>query len=289
MRRAKLLAHVSIITLALLSTGLTWGVAEVESRSSMSWGSQDQTPPEGSSLDLLKKMEHLQQEVQELRGKVEEQAYQLQQVQDSQKKLYLDLDSRIGNHTSVSQSKSAPAATTGINLDDKDEITIPDSGGIDLDNPKSASTNTKATSKTLSAVMPSPEAIVAEEKAYQQAYRLVQRKDYDGAVAAFQSLNQRFPQGKYLPNANYWLGEIYLTRQQYELAAKSFEGVYQQFPQHPKAADALLKMGYVAYGQGQFKRAESIFNQVKSKYAGSTSSQLADAKLSQLQHDGRIT
>jgi tol-pal system protein YbgF len=265
----KLLARLSLATFALLTTGLTWGVAEVESRNTGGvWVTQDQSPPEGSSLDLMKKIEFLQQEMQELRGKVEEQAYTIQQMQEAQKKLYVDLDSRISGGASKSP-------TTGIDIDDN---------ALDLD---SHTSTTNSPTLHLSTTMPSPEAIVAEEKAYQQAYRLVQRKDYDGAVAAFQALNQQFPQGKYSPNANYWLGEIYLTRHQFDLANQAFDLVYRQYPQHPKAADALLKMGYVAYGQGQFKRAETLFNQVKSKFPNSTSSQLADAKLSRMAHDGQ--
>ena len=64
-------------------------------------------------MDLIKKIEYLQREVQELRGKVEEQSHTISQMQDAQKKLYVDLDSRI----SGSSSKSP---TAGIDLDDKE-------------------------------------------------------------------------------------------------------------------------------------------------------------------------
>lgn len=281
----KCLARVSIVMLALFSTGLTYGVAEVESRSSSgAWGSQDHASSEGSTLDLIKKIEYLQQEMQELRGKVEEQAYTIQQLQASQKKIYVDLDSRIGQGAGSAHHVKSDNSGVSLDLDGDETLEAPPTTGtLNLDNNAA-----QPVMSTLSATTASPEAIIAEERAYQQAYRLIQRKDHDGAVIAFQALNKQYPQGKYLPNANYWLGEIYLTKNQFDLAAQAFESVYRGYPTHPKAADALLKMGYVAYGQGDYKRAESIFNQVKSKYANSTSSQLADAKLSRMQHEGQI-
>src|SRR4029079_6516540 len=104
----------------------------------------------------------------------------------------------------------------------------------------------------------SPQEKALEEKAYQNAYHLIQNKDYDKAMISLKSLVKSFPQGKYVPNAQYWLGEIYLSKGDLELAATAFDTVYHQYPQHPKAADSLLKLGYVEYAKGEWKRSQAL-------------------------------
>lgn len=281
-------AKATIFSLILGCAGTAFAVADVESRmSSGPWGSENSAAM-GARMDMLKKMEYLQLEVQELRGKLEEQAYLLQKMQDNQKKLYADLDMRMKDSA---PAKSTNTANFGITLDDPED-NYPQTGPVlDLDqNTHQAQPPKMKTveSMDLSAMQLSPENIVAEEKAYQQAYRLIQKKDYNGAEIAFKSFQERFPKGKYLPNVHYWLGEIYMAKNQFDLAAKSFENVYRDYPEHPKAADALLKMGYVEYARGHYKRAEAIFNKVKMQFAGSTSAQLAEGKISRMLHEGRI-
>lgn len=256
------------ITLSLPLSGIAWGGAKVESRSQPS-AQQQLESYEQTSLDMLKKMEFLQQEVQELRGKVEEQTYQVQQLQEQQKKLYLDLDKRLRD------GNGAKASTTSEVSPDATQQKAAAQSGVQF----------VADEPTVS--VPA-EASASEEKAYQTAYYLIQNKDYDGALTAFQSLATNHPQGKYLPNAYYWLGEIYLVRGNLDLAADAFNKVYQNYAQHPKAADSLLKLGYVEYNKGQWKRAEQFFVQVKNQFPGSTSSQLADSKLQKMQQEGHL-
>jgi tol-pal system protein YbgF len=250
-----------ILTLPLFS-GVVWAMADVETRSQPGGAFQEASDEQNSGLELLKKMEFLQREVQELRGKVEEQNYQLQQLQDHQKKLYLDLDKRLREGSPSNISQVAPAAT-GITLDIGDEV------------------------PTAASIAP-PGAIEGEEKAYQKAYQLVQNKDYDGALLAFNSVVTQFPQGKYFPNSQYWLGEIYLIKRSLDLASLAFTTVYKNYPAHPKAADSLLKLGYVEYAKGQWKQSQTLLEQVKTQFPGSTSAQLADARIQKMHHEGHL-
>jgi len=288
----------AVAALALFPTGLTWALPDVESRSrSPSWSAEEAQSQEGSSRDLIKQMEFLQQEVMELRGKVEEQTHELQQLQASQKKLYLDLDQRIQSPSAAPKISEA----SGIHTDVEDEVRSSNTPGVLEIGPAGevtqSSTQTKhqvavsaavSADTALMAAMPKAEEMIAEEKAYQQAYRLVQKKDFDGAIAAFKSLAKSFPHGKYIANANYWLGEIYLVKGDYDLAHVAFETVYHNYPQHPKAADSLLKLGYVAYAKGEWKHSQELLNQVKSQFPGTTSSQLADSRLDRMHQEGRL-
>lgn len=260
------IACIAVAMLALLSSVAgAWPAADVESRANHNWdsenGMQGNRGAERSALDMMKKMEFLQQEVQELRGKVEEQNYQLQQLQEHQKKLYIDLDRRL--------REGSPTKTSGAS-------------------PLSLDEDVQAPSQIVAETATSMSDPQAEEKAYQSAYRFVQSKDYESALAGFKSLVSSFPNGKYVPNANYWLGEIYLVKGELDLSFAAFERVYREHPQHPKAADSLLKLGYVEYAKGQWQRANELLKQVKNQYPGSTSAQLADLRLDKMRQEGHL-
>src|SRR5262249_49397100 len=152
-------------------------------------------------------------------------------------KLYLDLEKKI-------QSAATPKP-------------VNDNSGITFDTDESP---VKPATTTAPANEPDK---AAEEKAYQQAYHLIQIKDYEGALVAFKALITSFPKGKYQPNAYYWLGEIYVAKGNLDLAAQSFNTVFSLYPEHPKAPDALLKMGYVEYAKGQWQRSKQFLSQVK--------------------------
>jgi tol-pal system protein YbgF len=247
----------------LFVTGMAFALPEVESHTRSGWvnASPSGDPDENPTLDLLRKVEFLQQEVQELRGKVEEQNYQISQLKDNQKKLHVDpAQSPVG----VSSESS------GVTIDSSDMPLHP-AGPVN--------------SSTLGAAH---DVGMAEEKAYQQAYHLLQNKNFNDAQLAFKSLIKSFPTGKYIPNAHYWLGEIYMAKGDLSLAYESFDSVYKLYPQHPKAADCLLKLGYVEYAKGQWKRSQELLAQVKNQFPGSTSAQLADARLQRMHKEGHL-
>lgn len=245
--------------LSLCTTEIAFSLVRVETRSHnpSTWEEENTAP--NPSLDLLRQLTFVQQEVQELRGKLEEQAYQLQQLQEQQKKRYLDLERRLEACSTLSNAT--------INLDDH-----------------SLSSSTMQIKP--SGVTSQNQPFIGEEKAYQRAYHFIQTKDYENALLAFKNFLVEFPQGKYFPNAQYWLGEIYFTKGELDLAAQAFEMVYQHYPQHPKAADSLLKLGYVEYNKGQWKRSQQLLKQVTTQFPGSTSAQLAQARLEKMHYEG---
>jgi len=212
---------------------------------------EEASTPSPQTFEQSKKIEYLQQEIQDLRGKVEEQAHAIEQLQEQQKKHQGDLD--------AAQSVSGLAVPSAL-----------------------APSSTPALSAELLPVEPNPE----EERAYQSAYQLIQNKEYDAALAAFKGLVSNFPQGTYTPNGYYWLGEISLVKGDLALAAQSFGIVFQRYPQHPKAADSLLKLGYIEYANGRWTQAKDLLNRVKAQFPGTTSAQLAQSRLDKIRQEG---
>ncbi len=212
--------------------------------------------------ELFYQLQVLQQEVQELRGLVEEQSYQLNRLARDQKEQYIDLDRRVaGLTTGAAVAGGASAAAGGS--------TAP-SGGLSAGGQGAAAGSAAAPV----AALPSASG-VSEREAYQAAFDLMKARQFDQSIAAFNSLISDYPNGQFTPNAFYWLGELHLAQQNTEQARQSFMQVINLYPDHPKIPDTLYKLGVAYHRLGDTSRALDYFGQVQSNYPQSSAAGLA--------------
>ena len=217
--------------------------------------------------ELFYQLQVLQQEVQELRGLVEEQSYQLNRLARDQKEQYIDLDRRVaGLATGAAGVASAPAQGAAPAASGSLSTPQPATGGA-----------APATAAGTGAVAAQPGAAsgVSEREAYQSAFDLMKGRQFDESIAAFNSLILRYPNGQYTPNAYYWLGELHLAQQDTEQARQSFMQVINLYPDHPKVPDTLYKLGVAYHRLGDTDRAMEYFSQVQSRYPQSSAAGLA--------------
>ena len=108
-----------------------------------------------------------------------------------------------------------------------------------------------------------------EGDAYRAAYGLVRSQQFDDAVSAFKAFLQSYPDGRYAPNAHYWLGELYLvvSPQDLESSRQSFSLLLSQYPDNAKVPDALYKLGKVQFLKGNRDRARQYFDQLINDYS----------------------
>jgi len=197
----------------------------------------------GVQLELQSGLAALQQELSELRGSLESQAYQLQQITERQRELYLELDRRLASLPS--QPAAEPAA----------KVAKPEGYSSDL----------------------------SENQAYDQAVKLVlEDKNYEAAVPAFEAFLARYPTSTYAANASYWLGQLLYNQGNTAGAEQAFVKVVKEFPGSNKRADSLLKLGLIAAQQGQGQQAKTYLQQVVDEYPQSASAKLAKNKLAEL-------
>ncbi|KGE02595.1 TPR repeat protein [Pseudohaliea rubra DSM 19751] len=194
--------------------------------------------------NLFIQLQRLQQEVMQLNGKVEEQAYELRRLKEQSLERYLDLDRRL----------AGSGAPTSGNTGESTVIGMPDAG-----------------SGAEAAEQP------GEGDAYRAAYARVRNQEFDAAVAAFKQFLERFPDGRYAPNAHYWLGELYLVLQppDPEAARQSFMLLLDQYPGNSKEPDALYKLGRVHYIKGNRERSREFMDRVLRQYPDSSAAGLA--------------
>lgn len=228
--------------------------------------------------ELYYQLQTLQQEVQDLRGLVEEQAHQLKRLRKDQKSQYLDLDRRMQGVSSSGGQRGAqdrtstaparaPAAPAGGNEQPQlrdGELYVPVAGAGSATgggNPAPAANSGAADSN--------------ERKAYGEAIGLMKARQFDESILSFNRLVVDYPGGSYNGHAFYWLGELYLAKGQDAKARQQFVQVIDLYPDHAKVPDALYKIGVVYHRQGDKHRALEYLNRVRAEHAGSNAAGLA--------------
>lgn len=82
------------------------------------------------------------------------------------------------------------------------------------------------------------------QSAYEEAYGLLQKGDYDGAERGLQAFLKAHPNHQLAGNAQFWLGDIaFSQRKDFAASAKLFGEAYKKYPKHTKAPDMLYKLG----------------------------------------------
>jgi TolA-binding protein len=140
----------------------------------------------------------------------------------------------------------------------------------------------------LTEAMAAPKATVPEEKApaanaggYEGAMSKFQAKDYNGAIAGFQSLIDSGIEATLADNCHYWIGESQYGLKQYKTALKTFEGIT-AMARTGKKADATFMIGNCLLALGKKAEAKEAFQKVVADFPTSGLVEKAKAKLAKL-------
>lgn len=229
-----------------------------------------------ATMDLLRQVNMLKDEVVALRSQVEELTHQQQQARESARVQYLDLDGRLNRV----EGGEAPGGT----LDPGDDVLelgdVPDdTGAAD----RVASSGGTAAGSEAGPVVHGDagalDAMEGEREAYDAAFAALRGGRYDESARMFNSFLGYFPSGAFAPNALYWLGESYYVTQNYKLAQDQFRQLLERYPTHDKAPGALLKVGLSQQGLQQLDEAERTLAEVSSRYPGTDAARIAADRL----------
>ncbi|WDG07385.1 tol-pal system protein YbgF [Vibrio campbellii] len=189
-------------------------------------------------LQMQEQIDQMSQEISDLRGQLERNSYEMQQMLKRQRELFVELDRVRGEMKAAPVKEVKPAETGGKYSSNADEQT-----------------------------------------AYQDAVDLILKKrDYTGAIAAFQQFQKDYPDSTYSANSHYWLGQLYFAKKQDKEAVKSFAAVV-SYKDSNKRADALVKLGDIAERNKNDAQAKKYYQQVVDEYPGSASAKVAGSKL----------
>lgn len=217
-----------------------------------------------ANIQLLDKLKSVQQELQELRGQLEVQAYHLKKLEQQQLTFYKDIDSRLGGHPPPQTSQTVPEATNQ---------------SLTIDSPKKPAASSFYRTAPKNNVSTNHKNPAEAQISYLAAYDLLKSKHFDEALEAMQAFVKNYPQGGYTANAHYWLGELYMVKKEYGNAIGHFEIVLNQFPSSSKRAASLLKIGYALAASGHEIEAMQRLQEVIRHYPDTPTAELALAKL----------
>ncbi|MEJ5112231.1 cell division protein CpoB [Erwinia billingiae] len=201
---------------------------------------------------LQQQLSDSQRDVDSLRGQIQENQYQMNQMTERQKSMYQQIDTLSnggGNANAQAQGASGDAAAAA--------------GGAAADN---AGNGNSAASGASAAPVQSGDA----NTDYNAAVALVlEKKQNEQAISAFQAFVKKYPDSTYQPNANYWLGQLNYNKGKKDDAAYYFATVVKNYPKSPKSPDALYKVGVIMQEKGDTAKAKAVYQQVSKLYPNS--------------------
>ena len=235
-----------------------------------------------SGSDLLLQMQRLQSEVQELRGLVEQQRFDIERLQRQQRDQFLDLDARLAGTGRASGPEGGETAVPSL------QPGLVDASGTGLDAPPGANPSENPVTPPVPASpgsvgipsLPAPETQGASERdLYSQGFEHLKERRYQEAKTAFSDLLRRYPQSEYADNARYWLGETYYVLREYPAALAEYDRLVELNPASAKVPGALLKIGFIQYEQNAAEQARATLERVIRDYPNSTEARLARDRL----------
>jgi tol-pal system protein YbgF len=239
--------------------------------------------------EMMGRLEQLQAEVQQLTGKIEEQANLIAEMKKSQSTMYSDLDGRMQGIEKKAEGIKSPTAENPPmsegSVGSEAKVVEPSVAA-----PAAAPEAKQAPVQKQDAVTASGEAsapanaprlppVGDEKQQYQQAYEALRNGHNAQAIAEFNALLSKNPKGEYANNAQYWLGEAYRVNQDVDSARKAFNSVIENYPGSSKVPDALLKLGTIETEQKNPAKAREYLTRVTLDFPSSTAARLAAKKL----------
>ena len=238
----------------------------------------------GMQANVEIRMQQLEVELRDIRGKLEEQAYEIRQMRTQLDRALSDMELRMsdmeggtGSTTPGRIKTTTPSATSRYTTTRTAPSPPPapapaqgEPGFTWNSNPANAQPaagnqlGTLSQSPTTGAVTASVSDSAAA--AYENAFALLKNSQYDAAEREFQSFINRNPDHVLISNAKYWLGETFYVRGDYERAARVFAEGYKLYPQSSKAPDNLLKLGMSLAGLGNTDDACVALGQLEKEY-----------------------
>ncbi len=237
---------------------------ELESRLSMYSKSRDKGEQDirAQSAGQHAMINTLKEEIQTLRGILEEQEFLLNQklkaFEDSNQKR----EAKIGEIDQITNESKGRILRLEqyLNL----ESTGPDS---------------KATEGVEKKAGGQIKEGLSENEIYELAKQAFDKGDFETARSGFNRILKQYPESGRADNAQFWIGETYYREKWYEKAILEYQKVIEKYPQGNKVPASLLKQGLAFFNLGDKANSRLILTELVKKYPKSNESNIARQKL----------
>jgi tol-pal system protein YbgF len=181
----------------------------------------------------------LQNEVNQLKAKVEE-------MRQRQETINLAVDKKLANLSS--------------------------SAGMYGSNPTGIPTNIPMSMQSTTG---KPSTGQSEKQMYDAAYLDYQNRNFDAAMNEFTALITAYPSGSYADNAQYWIGKTLVRKGDKSGALLAFNQVVQNYPNGNKVPDAMLEIATILISQNEKTKAKEYLDYLMTTYPGTSIASLA--------------
>lgn len=246
----------ALFSIALLSSASLYAIP-IESRglsdtaSSRNDVANSPAPIAGNmNWDLIQKNQQLENQIRELRGKIEEQDHAIDQLNKELTNRYTDLDQRLellnqklepeSNQPEQAPAENAPvdSSTATDQTSTASKATTNSTAPTTAQNPATPTNSSNNTS----------DPVALEKAAYTIALDAYKKGGAKQAIAPMQNFIKNYPNSIYTGNAYFWLAEFQLAIDppNYNEAKKNYEIVAAKFPNSSKAPRALYQLYSIA-------------------------------------------
>jgi tol-pal system protein YbgF len=203
-------------------------------------------------IDMLNQIERINADLGKLKGQLEVMQHDVEVTQQRQRDLYSDLDGRL-RKLETSQAAAPPAAPA----------------------PPAPSAGAAPAAPAVDAA--------AELKEYEAAHSLFKAGKYAQSAEAFDKFITAYPDSKFAPNAQYWMGYAHFSQKNYKAAIADQQKLLQRYPDHQKAADAMYNIANSQIQLGDIDGARQTLKNLLAKYPASDTAPLAKKRLSAIE------
>ncbi len=258
----------SLLFIALMSTTSLYANIPIESRglsqndgSASNTSSSNISVPTNLNWELMQKNQQLENDVRTLRGQLEEQANDIEQLKKDLANRYTDLDQRLellhqkvdpDSATQEDSSNTTADSTTSTNTSapqsqptgDNKVVAAPPTPTTSEQQPSAPVTN----AQPITAAQNQSNPLELEKAAYTVALDAYKQGGAKKAIAPMQNFIKNHPNSIYTGNAYFWLAEFHLATDpvNYNEAKKNYNIVASQYPNSSKAPRALYQLYSIA-------------------------------------------
>jgi tol-pal system protein YbgF len=208
---------------------------------------------DNESLDLIiEKLENLENELARLANIIDSNSFEISKLDDSNQARYVDLDKRIHELEAI------------ILLSSEEE-------------------REEETEKEL---FENPLAELIEKDGDQEEFnlwsntiKLIDNSRYSEASENLRLLILSYPEGAYVADSYFWLGEIYYLQEIYEDASETYQSLISNFPDHERVSASLFKLGLIYLKLENVDQAIAFFDRVILNYPKSGAAVLSEQEL----------
>lgn len=121
-----------------------------------------------------------------------------------------------------------------------------------------------------------------DELLYEDTLKTYKEGKYEEALAGFKLFLNRHPKSKLADNAQFWIGESFMSLGQYEQAILAYQKVIKQYPKGNKVPNAMLRQALAFYEINDKISSKLLLKKIIKNYPKTSEAKIAEGKLKTL-------